>query len=392
MLSFQRNKLVTIVKKDNSLIAIHGVLEDHIFGLELDVTIGLDDLKIHAIEGKWNRQETPECQRAVPFLQEAVGYQIDDHDLGRQINKLVGRKSCPHFANLLIECCDAAADAVQMLKWEEAKKDQPELAFERYLEDRVGTAVEKKPAASTISVEADHPEEPAVSPSIQKRNSDGFTVDLHMHSFPASPCSSARVDQLVQEAKRIGLDAICLTDHNHVWAPEETMDLTQKHGFLVLRGNEITTDQGDMLVFGMYQDIRGIIKLAELKQLVDASKGFMIAAHPFRGFLVFNTSQIGLTVEKAMERPALRQVHAIEILNGKVTEQENAFAKTVAAGLNLPATGGSDAHDVFDVGKYATRFFQSIKNEDDLLAAMKRGAFEPYAHRSHKTGTEYTIL
>jgi predicted metal-dependent phosphoesterase TrpH len=159
------------------------------------------------------------------------------------------------------------------------------------------------------------------------------------------------------------------------------MALTQKHGFLVLRGNEITTDQGDMLVFGMYRDVKGIITLAELKQLIDDSDGYMIAAHPFRGFLVFNTSQIGLTAEKAMARPVFKMVHAIEVLNGKVTDQENAFAGTVAAGLNLPATGGSDAHDIKDVGKYSTRFSQAIQNEKDLLAALKAGDFEPFEHR-----------
>ena len=34
-------------------------------------------------------------------------------------------------------------------------------------------------------------------------------------------------------------------------------DLRQKHGFLILRGNEITTDQGDILVFGLEEDIQG---------------------------------------------------------------------------------------------------------------------------------------
>ena len=382
MLTFQRNKLVSISREDDDTLVIHGVLEDHIFALELDVVIGMDDLKIHSIDGKWNRQETPVCHLAVPFLQEAVGYTIDAQDFGRQVNKMVGRKSCPHYANILIECCDAALEAVSVIKWEEAKKDQQGLTFEKYLEGGVSDTIEKKAVYSTPRVANSPSKEPAIiTPAVKKEITTGFNIDLHMHSFPASPCSSVSVDQLILEAKRIGLDAVCLTDHNYVWTPEETMDLTQKHGFLVLRANEITTDQGDMLVFGMYQDVKGIIKLAELKQLIDDSEGFMIAAHPFRGFLVFNTSQIGLTVEKAMQRPVFKMVHAIEILNGKVTDQENAFAGEVAAGLNLPATGGSDAHDLKDVGKYATRFSQAIQNEKDLLAALKGGVFEPIEYR-----------
>ncbi len=251
MLNFQRNKLVTISKDDDATLTIHGVLEDHIFGLELNVIIHMDDLKIHSIDGKWNRQETPECHRAVPFLQEAVGYKIDDQDFGRQINKMVGRKSCPHYANLLIECCDAALEAVSVINWEEAKKNQQGLTFEKYLAGGVSDTVKKKPVHSTFQVENNPPEESAASPIVKKEIAEGFNIDLHMHSFPASPCSSVSVDQLIQEAKRIGLDAICLTDHNYVWEAERVKDLSQKHGILVLRGNEIITDQGDMLVFGM---------------------------------------------------------------------------------------------------------------------------------------------
>lgn len=381
MLNFQRNKLVTITRDDDNTLRVHGVLEDHIFGLELNLSIHRDDLRIHAIEGKWNRQETPECHRAVPFLQEALGYKIDEADFGRQINKMVGRKSCPHYANLIIECCDAALESVHMIRWQEAKKDQPGLTFDTYSAGGAVAAVDKTPKHAAISVEKKPREDAAIFPPAKKEITTGFSIDLHVHSFPASPCSSVSVDQLIQTAQQVGLDAICLTDHNHVWAPKDTMDLTQKHGFLVLRGNEITTDQGDMLVFGMYRNVKGIIKLAELKQLIDDSDGYMIAAHPFRGFLVFNTSQIGLTAEKAMERPVFKMVHAIEVLNGKVTAQENAFAAKVAAGLKLPATGGSDAHDIKDVGKYATRFSQAIQNEKDLLAALKGGVFEPCEYR-----------
>jgi len=386
MLSFQRNKLVSIAHEDDDTLTVHGVLEDHIFALELDMVVGIRDLKIHAVDGKWHRQETPECHRAVPFLQEAVGYKIDMQDFGRQVNKMVGRKSCPHYANLIIECCDAALEAVKVLAWEKARKGRPALTFEAFLENDMSTAVVPESSQPAVSVENHVPEKRAETPTPQKAAAQGFVIDLHVHTYPASPCSSVGVDQLIEAAQRIGLNAICLTDHNYVWTPEKTEDLTQKHGFLVLRGNEITTDQGDMLVFGMDEDIKGIIKLTALKQLVDDAGAFVIVAHPFRGFLVFNTSQIGLTAEKAMERPAYQLVDAMEVLNGKVTREENAFAREVAAGLGLPMTGGSDAHDLLDIGKYATRFTRSIQNEAELLAALKSGEFVPCEPRKPING------
>ena len=279
------------------------------------------------------------------------------------------------------ECCTAAVEAVQIIRWEAARSHRPDLTFEAYASEAETEAGEKQQETTPITVESGNK---AVSESVKRpveKRTGGCVIDLHIHSFPASPCSSVNVDDLIQEAKRIQLDAVCLTDHNYVWDAGATKNLSQKHGLLVLRGNEITTDQGDMLVFGMHRDVTGIISLTDLREMVDDDGGFMIVAHPFRGFLVFNTSQIGLTAEKAMQRSTFRHVHAIEILNGKVTEKENLFAKEVATGLGLPMTGGSDAHEVSEVGKYATRFAYPIGSEKELVEALKSGAYEPCAFR-----------
>ncbi|MCF8061373.1 MAG: PHP domain-containing protein [Deltaproteobacteria bacterium] len=202
-----------------------------------------------------------------------------------------------------------------------------------------------------------------------------------MHTSPASPCSSAPVDDLIREAVRIGLDGICLTDHNHVWRPETVDALRQKHGFLVLRGNEIITDQGDVIVFGLERDIQGITRLEDLRAEVLQAGGFMIAAHPFRGFLTFGVDKLGLTPEKAMQRKIFQYVDGVEILNGKVNEEENRFAGQVAQGLGLVLTGGSDAHEVEEVGRYATRLASPVRNEQDLIEALKKGQTAPVAFR-----------
>ena len=381
MLKFQRNKLVSIFQDNPEELRVHGLLDDHIFGLELDVMIRVDDLTIQFIDGKWNREETPECSRAIPFLQEAMGFKIDSRELPQQINKIISRKSCPHFANLLLECCTAAQEAVQIITWQSIRSDQPELTFDAYV---TGAEVEMAKKQSPLLETTENGETEPLAKYRERRPQNiksGFVIDLHTHSFPASQCSSVSIDQLIQEAKRIQLDAICLTDHNHVWPRKTIEDLNQKHGFPVFGGNEVTTDQGDMLVFGLQTDVEGIVKLTDLYKMVADVDGFLIAAHPFRGFLVFNASHIGLTVEKAMQRSAYKQVHALEIMNGKVTQKENLFAGKVAEGLGLPATGGSDAHEISGVGQYATRFKRPIRNERELVEALKGGEYLPCAFR-----------
>lgn len=372
---------MTIEKTDAGMLRAHGVLDDDIYGLEIGVLIRCSDLQIMEITGKWNRYTTPECPRALPFLQEAVGLRIDEARFSQKVHKWVGRKACRHYANLLLECCHSAKEALRLVQWEDAKAVNTDLTFDDFLKGNLKSHPKPASVGDPHEPERTQIRSRQKDAGIKKKASEGMIIDLHVHTSPASPCSSAPVDALIEEAKTIGLDGICLTDHNYVWDPNQVEDLRQKHGFLVLSGNEITTDQGDMVVFGLGRNIEGIIKLEELRAQVLKTKGFMIVAHPFRGFLTFGVGQLGLTPEKAMERPLFKYVDAVEILNGKVTEKENSFAAEVAAGLGLAATGGSDAHEVSEIGVCATQFPGIIKDEIDLIQVLREGNYLPVRFR-----------
>ena len=387
MLKYQRNKLVNIHRPDDKTLSCHGILDDDIYSVELDVTFSLADLEILTIVGRWNRWTTPECQRSTQFLQAAVGMKVGDAGFGQKIHKVVGRQACRHYANLLLEICHAAEQTARLAQWEEARQADPGLSFTDFVnglgprQTSPQTSTDAEPARTEAPQPAVTVEEAPAPKQVQPQG-QGFIIDLHTHTSPASPCSSIQVDELIREAMGIGLSGICLTDHNHVWDPQQVEELRQKHGFPIFRGNEITTEQGDMVVFGLEKDIQGIIKLDELRKLVDQEGGFIIAAHPFRGFLVVGIGQTGLTKEQAMARALFSKVDAVEILNGKVTEQENDFASQVAAGLNLPVTGGSDAHGNGEVGCYATSFPRPINNEKELVEALKAGNYAPLVYRT----------
>ncbi|UCB50125.1 MAG: DUF2889 domain-containing protein [Deltaproteobacteria bacterium] len=372
MLQFARHKLVSIYRKDEDTLLARGVLEDDIYGLEVDVAIGLSTLEILSVEGRWNRAENSQCSRAIPFLQDAIGFRIDE-GFSEKVRKIIGRKACRHFSDILLECCDAAEMAVHVNRWE----------TEKGKEDRGESP--SPPGLGTISGEPRlKPKAEGLPAKAQVKATEGMIIDLHVHTSPASPCSSSTVDEMIKEAKRIGLDGICLTDHNYVWDSDEVGDLRRKHEFLILRGNEITTDQGDMVVFGLEREIKGIIKLEDLREEVLAAKGFLIVAHPFRGFLTFGIGKLGLTPVKAMERPLFKYVDGVEVMNCKVTQKENRFAAKVAQGLGLPATGGSDAHEVSEVGIYATRFSRVITHEKELIEALREGSYAPIAYREER--------
>lgn len=390
MLKYERNKLVSIFQKDIETLAVHGVLDDDIYSLEMDVTIKIPDLEILAIDGKWNRWTTPECPRSTGFLQEAVGFGIEEEGFSEKVRKVIGRKSCRHYANLLTECCYAAKEAAMIARWEDEKAKNEGLRFEDFLKGNLKAPGSTGSRSPVDEKPAPHVKKEKAFETVREKEqiSGGTVIDLHAHTHPASPCSAASVEGLIEEAKRIGLDGICLTDHNYLWDAGVVEDLGQRHGFLILRGNEITTEQGDMVVFGLERDIQGIIRLEDLRKEVLSAEGFIIVVHPFRGFLTFGVGDLGLTPEKAMERPLFKCVDAVEVLNSKVTDRENSFAREVAAGLGLPVTGGSDAHEVSEVGLYATRFSAAIKEGKDLIEELKSGQYSPIAFRRERQESE----
>jgi hypothetical protein len=82
-----------------------------------------------------------------------------------------------------------------------------------------------------------------------------------------------------------------------------------------------------------------------------------------------------MTVEQACSRRMFDFVDAIEIRNGKVSDQENDMAARVAERLGLPGTGGSDAHRLDELGKWVTDFERPIENEQQLIEELRNGRF-----------------
>lgn len=171
--------------------------------------------------------------------------------------------------------------------------------------------------------------------------------------------------ELILEAKEIGLDGFCLTEHQALPDVKEIKKLGLDNGIKIFQGNEITTAQGDILVFGLDENIEGIITAKKLHKRVEVAEGFSIAAHPFRGFKIVSMGEgeFDLDLEQACKKKIFQYVDAIEIGNGRVSEKENSIAQKVAKKLNLPGTAGSDVHSIGDLGKWVTVFDHDIKDE-----------------------------
>ena len=89
-------------------------------------------------------------------------------------------------------------------------------------------------------------------------------------------------DQLVKRAKEIGLNGVCITEHNQLWGQQAIQRLREKHNFLVIGGVEVSTDCGDILVFGLHRSVRDVFYIQDLRKMVTDAGAVMILSNPFR--------------------------------------------------------------------------------------------------------------
>jgi predicted metal-dependent phosphoesterase TrpH len=209
-------------------------------------------------------------------------------------------------------------------------------------------------------------------------------IDLHTHTQPLSHDSLLTPDALVEAARAAGLDGICLTEHDFFWEHDKAADLARRHNFLIIPGNEVNTEFGHILVFGLERFVYGMHRLHELSQLVREAAGAMVFAHPYRRQLPFELRHEGDwtdALSRAMANQAHGHVDAIETYNGRGTARENEFSLEVCRRANLPATAGSDSHQLSDVGTCATEFEREVTGLSDLIAELKAGRCHPIVLR-----------
>ena len=218
-------------------------------------------------------------------------------------------------------------------------------------------------------------------------------IDLHTHTYPCSPCSIMAAEELIEQAILEGLDAICVTDHLYISGANEAQRLGDKYRFPVFRGVEARCEIGDVLVFGVYQDIPGGIRWAALRDLVERYEGAAFLAHPFRRaggwtlhyYLDHRGSRPGVASHR---RPELLWLDGIETHNAQHTPEETELAVELALGLGKPGIGGSDSHSVREVGAAATWFPDSIRTDQELVSALRAGDFAPAVRaRNHRWET-----
>ena len=144
----------------------------------------------------------------------------------------------------------------------------------------------------------------------------------------------------IKLARLIGLDGICITNHENNHLRDEIGDSAKINGVLVIVGAEILTYEGDILTFGLKDIPEKMISAEKLLTLVKKHGGAAVAAHPFRN----NNLGMGENMRKVSHL-----LTGIESLTA-APFHHNLQSYTLATELSIPSLGASDAHRPENLG------------------------------------------
>ncbi len=199
-------------------------------------------------------------------------------------------------------------------------------------------------------------------------------LDLHNHTR-YSPDSRVRPADLVDAARRAGLDGLAVTDHNAVGGVKEAEDAAGA-GFLVIPGIEISTAAGHVLAYGVREVVPRDLPVAETVDRITALGGVAVAAHPFRFW-----SGIGGDALREASFPAY------ETANARTLRRGNARAKARAQDARVGETGGSDSHFLDEVARAVTELDGALTTADDLLQSLAQGKTRSQGSNRGAAGT-----
>ena len=201
-------------------------------------------------------------------------------------------------------------------------------------------------------------------------------LDLHAHSVKSDD-GRAKVRNYCQwiRSRNIGIDGFVLTEHRQFDFESDYSALAGEFGLVILKGSEVETEYGHVLVFGVTEPLTrefdfGSVGLS-LEAVIEACDGHEAVAvpcHPGR-------KRVGMSAHIDTLGPP-KGVRIVEVRNGGSRGDEDDIAHTMAARLNYLGIGGSDAHIVSQIGRCATHFPRPVHSEAELVEALRAEDFE----------------
>jgi predicted metal-dependent phosphoesterase TrpH len=187
-------------------------------------------------------------------------------------------------------------------------------------------------------------------------------ADLHVHTTYSSD-SVITPKELVFYAKKRGLTAVAVTDHNTV---EGAWKIAKETDFLIIPGTEVSSLHGHIVGLNVNTLIPRGLSADETVDRIHEAGGIAIACHPF----ALLKGSVGKHVSSKFD--AVEAINASAFPFNRATSKANQLAEQ----LKLPKVAGTDAHYGPVIGQAYT-LIDSEPNIEAIIKAIKNGHCKP---------------
>jgi predicted metal-dependent phosphoesterase TrpH len=191
-------------------------------------------------------------------------------------------------------------------------------------------------------------------------NNELWQVELHSHTLWSKDCV-VNFETIIRLCAQRGVDRIAITDHN---TADGAIAIQKLAPDLVIVGEEIMTDRGEILGYFMQESIpEGLTPDETIRRLRDQGAAISVS-HPF------DRLRQGAWHEEDLLK-IIDKVDAIEVFNSRcVFPEDNVKALAFANKHQLTGTVGSDAHSRIEYGRALNRM-QPFEGASDFVLSLR---------------------
>lgn len=207
-------------------------------------------------------------------------------------------------------------------------------------------------------------------------------VEFHSHTIFSKDCLVSP-EELVAICRQKGIDRVVVTDHNTIEGGIKAKELDQE---LVIVGEEIMTQEGELLAFFVKEEIPKGLPAAEAIVRLREQGALISVSHPF------DTTRSGHWDMAALERIA-PLVDAVEVFNSRcLLRSFNQRSAKFAEKHGLLGMVGSDAHTRVEYGR-ATMLLPEFNDTISLKNSLSEATSEiSYSGLGVRFGSRYAVL
>lgn len=191
-------------------------------------------------------------------------------------------------------------------------------------------------------------------------------IDLHIHTI-FSEDSRITFEAAVTQCQKHGLDGFAVCDHDNY--TEIPYRLGEDNGLLILRAIEVSARGAHILAYDIEKPIVPGLSIEDTVKRIHMQNGIAVLAHPYSIF----RSWVNKTDVMRANFDLIEVANAYQFPYGMM----RSLSIKLAEELELPMTGGSDAHKASAFGKSYTLIESNTRDVPGVLDALREGRTLP---------------